>query len=252
MAEGTAGDGGVERDAVHRVIRAAAEHADGWEQATAMAVAELAGTIADLRLATVVDRRVAVGPDGTLRYGVTLSLAYRVDRRRTLPGGTVATVQRILLVANRTAGGDELMAEVARRLESGPCEFHVLVPVLVPPSGAGATAWGEPIAGDEQDAAFAWAAAEERLQRQLALLRAAGAMATGELRPADPLKATVDVPGRASFDAIIVSTLPVAPSRWLRLDLPSRLARHTELPIAHIEQGRVGLTRRPPDPPAPG
>lgn len=240
MADSTAPSGGrVEHDAVHRVIRAVAAHPDGWEQATAAAVAELAATIADLRLATVVDRRVAVEADGTLQYGVTLSLAYRVDRRRPLPGGGVATVQRILLLANRTVGGAELMAEVRRRRAAGPCEVHVLVPVMVPVVGT-AAAWGEPGSGDELDGPFAWAAAEERLERQLALLREAGVTATGELRPSDPLKATLEVLGRASFDEIIVSTLPAALSRWLRLDLPSRLARHIDLPIVHIEQGSAG------------
>lgn len=231
----TPGGGRVGQDAVHRVIRASATHPDGWEQATAAAVADLAGTIADLRLAKVVDRRVAIGPDGTLQYGVTLSLAYRVDRRRAAPGGGVTTVWRVLLLANRTAGGAELMTEVRRRTAGGPCEFHVLVPVLVPVVGT-AAAWGEPGAGDETDAMFAWAAAEERLALQLALLREAGVPATGELRPSDPLKATLEVLGRASFDEIIVSTLPAALSRWLRLDLPSRLARQIDLPIVHIEQ----------------
>ncbi len=243
MADSTPAGGGVPdaaaptADAVHRVIRAAAAHPDGWEQATAAAVAELSATIADLRQATVVDRRVTVGPQGTLEYGVTLSLAYRVDRRRVLAGGAVTEVRRVLLVANRTAGGDELMAEVHQRVAAGPCEFHVLVPVMVSAAVSAATApWGEPGAGDGSDATFAWAAAEERLALQLELLRAAGVRASGELRPADPLRATVDVLERAAFDEIIVSTLPAALSRWLRLDLPSRLSRHTSLPIVHVEQ----------------
>ena len=108
----------------------------------------------------------------------------------------------------------------------------------------GASVWGDPFSGyvgavdteSETDTDFAWSAAEERLQEQLQLLRQTGAVATGELRPADPLKATLDVLSRASFDEIIPSTLPASVSRRLHLDLPRRLARHTTLPITHIEQ----------------
>ena len=41
-------------------------------------------------------------------------------------------MHRALIVANRTVGGDELAEEVRRRLESGTCEFHLLVPVASP------------------------------------------------------------------------------------------------------------------------
>jgi hypothetical protein len=36
------------------------------------------------------------------------------------------------------------------------------------------------------------------------------------------------------FDEIILSTLPAGPSRWLRQDLPHRLARVTRIPVTHV------------------
>lgn len=233
----------VEADSVYRVLHVIGTHPDGWEQAASAAIADLCGTISDLRVARVVRLDVARFDQGDLVYRVMLSVSHRIDRRRVLADGAVATVRRILVVANRTAGGPELMAAVRARLAAGPAEFHVLVPVAVP-TAAGAQLWGEPLSGygvaadaeADADAGFAWAAAEERLEQQLTSLRGEGAVATGELRPADPLKASLDVLGRSSFDEVIVSTLPVALSRWLRLDLPRRLARQTSLPVTHIEQ----------------
>ena len=37
------------------------------------------------------------------------------------------------------------------------------------------------------------------------------------------------------FDEVIVSTLPETVSRWLRLDLPHRLARALSVPVSQIE-----------------
>jgi flavin-binding protein dodecin len=230
-------------ESVYQVLHVVATHREGWEEAARDAVGELGRTIADLRVARVVEHDVALGTDGELRFRVKLAVSFRVDRRRRLATGEVATVRRVLIVANRTAAGAELMEAVHERIAAGRTEFHVLVPVLVPGVG-GAPVWGDAYAGHvgaldseaETDVDFAWAAAEQRLDEQLHLLRVAGALATGELRPVDPFKATLAVLERSSFDEIIVSTLPAAVSRWLRLDLPSRLARHTGVPIVHIEQ----------------
>src|SRR5437762_6820705 len=37
-----------------------------------------------------------------------------------------------------------------------------------------------------------------------------------------------------TFDAIVLSTLPPGPSRWLRLDLPHRLEGKTGLRVIHV------------------
>lgn len=228
---------------VYRVLQVVSSHPHSWEEAARSAITELSRTITDLRVARVVEQDVSLSAEGVERYRVKLAVSYRIDRRRVRDDGAVTTVRRVLLVANRTAAGPQLMAAVRAQVAEGPTEFHVLVPVLLP-GLANASVWGDPFSGyvgtvdteSETDTDFAWSAAEERLQEQLQLLRQTGAVATGELRPADPLKATLDVLGRASFDEIILSTLPASVSRWLHLDLPRRLARHTALPITHIEQ----------------
>ncbi|HZK51226.1 MAG TPA: hypothetical protein VFD47_06655, partial [Actinomycetota bacterium] len=40
--------------------------------------------------------------------------------------------KRILIVANQTAAGSHLKAEVRKRLEAGPCTFTLLVPATPP------------------------------------------------------------------------------------------------------------------------
>jgi hypothetical protein len=36
------------------------------------------------------------------------------------------------------------------------------------------------------------------------------------------------------YDEIIVSTLPTGASRWLRIDVPRRLQKMCDVPVAHI------------------
>ncbi len=51
---------------------------------------------------------------------------------------------------------------------------------------------------------------------------------------ADPLAAVSDALHQRGFDEIIISTLPWRLSRWLRVDLPSKL-RGLGVPVEHVE-----------------
>ena len=50
----------------------------------------------------------------------------------------------------------------------------------------------------------------------------------------DPLAAVGDALRAAEFDELVVSTLPRGVSRWLRMSLPHRLRRMTDLPVLHV------------------
>jgi GABA permease len=50
----------------------------------------------------------------------------------------------------------------------------------------------------------------------------------------DPVAAVGDALRAREFDEVIVSTLPRGVSRWLRLSLPHRLERMTDLPVHHV------------------
>jgi hypothetical protein len=65
---------------------------------------------------------------------------------------------------------------------------------------------------------------------------------TGSLGDAEPLSAIQDAVNLGHYDEIIISTLPLGMSRWLKLDLVSK-AKGLGLPVTHVQAGsrdRVG------------
>jgi GABA permease len=131
-------------------------------------------------------------------------------------------MRRYLVVANQTLMSEELRAAVRERLGAPPCRFHVVVPAT--PS-KDQLFWTE---------GTALRIARDRLEQALAWMHAEGAITTGSIGDADPVLAVLDALPRDQFDEIIVSTLPPGRSRWIRQDLPHRLARRTELPVRHV------------------
>jgi nucleotide-binding universal stress UspA family protein len=131
-------------------------------------------------------------------------------------------MRRYLVVANQTLGGEHLTGKVKALLAEGPCHFHVLVPATVPADHAVYTE-GQ-----------AEAIAQRRLDDALARFRDMGAEADGEVGDASPFEAIADVLRDEQFDAIVLSTLPIGASRWLKQDLPHRVERSFGLPVTHI------------------
>jgi len=130
---------------------------------------------------------------------------------------------RYLVVAHRTLGGAALLEEVRRRLAAGDASFHLVVPVTHPSGHV----WTE---GEVQ------AEARAKLESGIASFHALGATAvTGEVGDVNPLHAVHVVLDRDDdFDELIVSTLPAGPSRWLKLDVPSRLRKEMTIPVTHV------------------
>jgi hypothetical protein len=151
-----------------------------------------------------------------------------------------------LIVANQTLGGTALEREVAARIERGARRFHVLVPMTAPVDETQLWAVadvGFALLPPEIDPAEALAEAEQRsryrLDRMIEKVENAGGTATGEIGQVDPIEAIRGVLDRGEPDGqieeIIISTLPIGLSRWVKLDLPSRVARLTDLPITTVE-----------------
>lgn len=139
------------------------------------------------------------------------------------------TPSRVLLVANRTATNLALVQAVRRRARGGQVVFHLVVPAtaqglhrVVDPEVAGRTA------------------AADRLRRALpALSEAAGHPVTGHVGDANPLAAVTDAIHLQGFDEIVISTLPWRLSRWLHIDLLSKL-RDLGVPVAHVTSSQTG------------
>lgn len=130
--------------------------------------------------------------------------------------------RRILIVANQTACSDELLEIVRQRLAAGPCRFTLVVPATPPKEHA---TWTE---GDARSLA------RRRMIEALDRLRAAGAEVEGVIGDASPLQAVDDALLAAPHDEIILSTLPVGLSRWLKMDLPHRMEQRFALPVTTL------------------
>jgi flavin-binding protein dodecin len=241
-------EGRRDPESVYQVIQLVGSGVDSWEQAAQSAITEAAKTISDLRVAQVVELDTHVVGGEVRSYRLRLKVSYRVDRLRRSPEtGEATVVRRYLVVANQTVGGSALTRVIRQRMDAGPSEFHVLVPATLSRDYASARrlsslgvdpmsgyTFGDltPLAGPDE---AGLAQANDRLAEQLLALSGAGARSTGELGDPDPLSAIATVLSRGSFDEIILSTLPSSMSRWVKMDLPSRVERRFQLPVTHVE-----------------
>ena len=121
---------------------------------------------------------------------------------------------RVLVVAHKTAATQPLLDAVRERVQRGPSTFTLLVPN--PAHGL-----HKVVDPEDQQASEAQTVINEALP---ALSDAAGAPVEGIVGDADPVAAVHDAINLRGFDEVIVSTLPVRLSRWLKLDLPSKVA----------------------------
>ena len=136
----------------------------------------------------------------------------------------MADKARVLVVANRTAESPELLAALNARAVHGPCEFTLLIPST--PHGL---AW----AANTQDAGNE--EAEAHRKAFLDELREEGLdVASAKVGDPDPLAAICDECNFTDYDELIVSTLPLRMSKWLRVDLPRKAGAATGLPVTHV------------------
>ena len=117
---------------------------------------------------------------------------------------------RVVVVGNRSLGGDALMQELRSRARRTPdVRFHVVVPIA---------------AGEEL------IEARDELERQLGLIEELGAKATGQVSEGDPLRAIEAALKREPAAEVILSTLPPSVSRWHRSKVPHGLSRRIGVP----------------------
>ncbi|HEX2345882.1 MAG TPA: hypothetical protein VHI12_04810 [Gaiellaceae bacterium] len=132
-------------------------------------------------------------------------------------------VTSVLVVANETLVGTELVDAVRRRAEQGPIRVAVVVPVTQPREGY-------VVYRDTRRAA-----AGRRLDRTLEALRAAGIPAHGNVFDDEPLTAVKDVLASEEIDEIIVSTHPETTSGWLRKNLVAEIRKAAGgRPVEHV------------------
>lgn len=160
-----------------------------------------------------------------------------------------------LVVANQTLGGAKLDRIIRDRIERGDSKFFIVVPMTAPKHEADAWSRGFSVyegmsrsqmeqarMAVEEDArrlealfAEARRRAEHRMEQMIDKIQSAGGEADGTVGDADPAVAVKDVLQNQSFDEVILSTLPSGISRWIKMDLPNRVARMTEARVITVE-----------------
>ncbi len=121
---------------------------------------------------------------------------------------------RVLVVAHKTAATQPLLDAVRERAARGPCSFTLLVPN--PAHGLHRV-----VDAEDQGAGEAQSVIAQALPR---LSDAAGTQVDGIVGDPDPTAAVQDAINLRGFDEVIVSTLSPRMSRWLKLDLPSKVS----------------------------
>jgi hypothetical protein len=131
-------------------------------------------------------------------------------------------VANVLVLANETIGGKNLLDRVRERAAGGNVHFYVVVPQQRPRHG---NVIYDDVVRDS---------AQVRIDLALEFMSDEGIAGTGEVGDADPLNAAKDAIAEHRIDEIIVSTLPQGQSGWLKKDLIGRLSGETGLPVEHV------------------
>jgi hypothetical protein len=131
-------------------------------------------------------------------------------------------MQEILVIANRTLGGEKLLEVVRTRAAAGDVRFRLVVPQTKP--AAGLVIYDEAVRES----------AQVRVDLATSLLASEGINASGEVGDPDPFMAAMDAIAARRPNEVIVSTHPATQSGWLRRDLIERIERASGLPVEHI------------------
>ena len=154
-------------------------------------------------------------------------------------------MSQVLIVANQTLGGSDLLQSIRDRMTKGPCKFTLLVPATVHAhrestmESLGRRLAVTPLAEDARGAAEAdWDHARNQLEFGIEQLQKLGAEVDGNVGDANPVKAVEDALSRRKYDEIILSTLPSGVSRWLGQDLPHKVTRKFKGPVTVVTASR--------------
>ena len=150
---------------------------------------------------------------------------------KSAPAASPPDEYRILVVANETVGGTELLDVLRGRAARG----RTVVMVVSPALNSHVKTW----TSDEDEAR---AAAGDRLAASLVAMRAVGLDATGEVGDGDPVRAIEDALRTFRPDELVVSTHPPGRSNWLERGVVERARERFELPLTHVV---VDLDRPP-------
>lgn len=131
--------------------------------------------------------------------------------------------RRVLVVANETVGGDELVSAISTLALTQATSFLVICPAL----NSRLKTW-------TSDEDLARAAAQERLGATLERLGSVGIEARGEIGDSDPLVAVEDAVRTFRPDEIVISTHPPGKSNWLERGIVDSVRVRFDVPVTHV------------------
>lgn len=131
--------------------------------------------------------------------------------------------RRVLVVANETVGGDELVSAISTLALTQTTSFLVICPAL----NSRLKTW-------TSDEDLARAAAQERLGATLERLGSVGIEARGEIGDSDPLVAVEDAVRTFRPDEIVISTHPPGKSNWLERGIVDSVRVRFDVPVTHV------------------
>jgi hypothetical protein len=142
---------------------------------------------------------------------------------RQAPAPHAPEEHRVLVVANETVGGSQLLETIRERIAGRDARVLVVCPALNSPLRH----W----ASDEDDARQK---AQERLDASLATMQGVDIQASGEIGDGDPIQAIEDALRTFRPDELIVSTHPVGKSHWLERGVVEKARERFALPVTHV------------------
>jgi GABA permease len=198
-------------------------------EADAFRLVVIIGVAAALVVALTLITRPVIGILlAALLIGIGFGFAYRGSRGtepRTVEAARAADgTRRILVLANQTAAGRELLEEIGNRCRGRRCEVMLVSPALV---GSRAARW-------TSDVDAGMNLARERMARSITALRGIGVEVRAEVGDPDPNMAIEDALRVFPADEIVISTLPPEQSRWLEHEVVERTRREVDLPMTHV------------------
>jgi hypothetical protein len=131
--------------------------------------------------------------------------------------------RKILVVANETVAGRELLDDLRQRVAGGDADVLVVAPAL-----------NSRLRYLFADVDQARELAEVRLKDSVEALRKSGIQASGAIGDSNPVQAIEDALFEFDADEIVISTHPPERSNWLEKKTVDRAREKFGRPVSHV------------------
>lgn len=146
---------------------------------------------------------------------------------------------KFLTLVDASVWSDAVLARL-NELSTRSASFHLLVPARPLTEGELDYVETEMLVTESAESPEQLMARWRLRDAMTAMENAGFESVTGAIGNAHPMTGIDDALEAEGYDAVIVVTGPLGPASWVSLDLPSRIKRHVEEPVTHIEVQPAG------------